>query len=1240
MNFYQINAQNRANDCAGNADPCNYFNNGYLNQWNSSANVFDCWFRPGGFKLFNLNHPGFSAQNTGPYIFQAYPSFFKSNPAGLPGYQGLPNNSFGFQEDKYYSCESTCEDGAAYAGITAYFNAQTGHNRRSYSVFYPTSISPNGISTLDYLTPGEYVISIDVNLADRSKFASNKIGIFFYDPETMFTAGGALEGLMFPEHLEIFGLDNGIIHFAQGQSIVPQVVFEEIVTDKDNWVTLTATFTLDQNLPGSPNNVVYSHAMIGVFEDETQLGSTLTAQLVSPNETFNGAFYYIDNIEIRKTNQLQVEYNSLELCDVSLPFTASGMISYKWYHEESGMLLSTEASYTVSPSDFNENFTLKLIASGHPVPQCNLNGSGCEYNTPLCFVEEFFQITIPENCCSSASGSIGDFSPAHFYYNTPNTAIQGDLYYGIATWPGNQTTVNDWELYHGGDPLLFPNNPELDRIILNNNLRVSIGNLHFKDYKYVLIKPGNRIIVEAGATLTLEGNTRLMNACNSAWGGILVKEGGTLVIKSNIENGQELSPEIRNALIGIEFEPGANFINTPSQPMINFPENGWKGLKILNCGTGIYAYGLKNNYHLNFDHFITILHSHQNPTLANDPFYSGFIHPNTFTNSKGIHIFDSHFFSATNNTGLPGLKISGYSKGVYLQNANATFGNIAIEKASHGIDARSSSYLRVFNSTFFYNRFAVNFQNPIWNAHLEVVNNGFLPLPANQSPGFTGWTNLNGFSPIRPLSAAIRLFSSVNTQGGMLNNYGIHHNKFTNYQSAVSVSNFNNAKITNNLVSIQPNFVIHGNNPSIINRNSSNLIITENEFTFFGSNYNGGLTSSNALEAIYIFNGSQNYIAANTMNSYTRGIHSIGNNMGSILECNVFNDNLRSVELTSTILGGWNPSWPDPEELTAIIGGQTNGEIDFIAGNNQFNNNVSPFKVFGSTSISSQWLTKNTSGFLSISPYNVTNLIETTVQDETQDCTERDLTKSTTKNIIPSEDSEILLDIEENLEYFDYLKVKNIEPTERIAFGELQKGYLYDLNNAIAERDTLTASTLLTTSFASDTEIEEIHFNMLQLAYQLFFTEDTLSVSQREYAENVACLDLFYYGPGVLTARNILEDYDINCDNSVKRSGKILTTRNEVKLNTVNPKHIKVFPNPTSSKQINLDFTNFTNESTNLEFVLSDIRGKILLNGRVKPNLGIETLNLGNLSEGLYILQLFDQNQKQVYYEKVLLTGN
>lgn len=163
----------------------------------------------------------------------------------------LPSNTFGFQNAAH---------GNAYAGCFTYIHNDT----RIYKEYVAGVISP--------LTPGvAYSVSISASLANTSKYATNDLGVYFYDngPWTV------------PQQ--------GVL------SVTPQVSFSSYGTIKDtaNWVRLKGIFVADS---------AYDNLIIGGFKhyNNLQLDTIQSSGLAN-------SYYLIDSVVVKKLDSFSID---------------------------------------------------------------------------------------------------------------------------------------------------------------------------------------------------------------------------------------------------------------------------------------------------------------------------------------------------------------------------------------------------------------------------------------------------------------------------------------------------------------------------------------------------------------------------------------------------------------------------------------------------------------------------------------------------------------------------------------------------------------------------------------------------------------------------------------------------------------------------------------------------------------------------------------------------------------------
>lgn len=156
---------------------------------------------------------------------------------------GVPQNILGHQ---------SCPD-SAYVGLIAY----TTSSIPDYKEYIGTTINP-------LIVGNTYTMSITVSLADTSTYATDGLGVFF---------------TTYPFS------DSSI---ATTVLRTPQVDYSSygVITDKENWVTLTKTFVADS---------AYTNITVGCFKSEADI----TVQTVGPTPDIGAyAYYYISRIGV------------------------------------------------------------------------------------------------------------------------------------------------------------------------------------------------------------------------------------------------------------------------------------------------------------------------------------------------------------------------------------------------------------------------------------------------------------------------------------------------------------------------------------------------------------------------------------------------------------------------------------------------------------------------------------------------------------------------------------------------------------------------------------------------------------------------------------------------------------------------------------------------------------------------------------------------------------------------------
>ena len=206
----------------------------------------------------------------------------------------IPSNYFGFQRPA---------SGNAYAGGYTYIDGVS-----AYREFINRQIIP--------LQPGrKYSVSLSVSLANNCKYATNNIGVFFYDTV-------------------------GQLSNANWQTIQPQVSFMHLGAISDtssSWVRLEGSFIADS---------AYDNIMIGGFFPL----SNILINVVN-NSAFNNSYYYYDSILVEALPGFYItNVSDIKLC--------TNDIFYIDYICDSSFNLNN--TFTVQLSDSNGNFNAPI----------------------------------------------------------------------------------------------------------------------------------------------------------------------------------------------------------------------------------------------------------------------------------------------------------------------------------------------------------------------------------------------------------------------------------------------------------------------------------------------------------------------------------------------------------------------------------------------------------------------------------------------------------------------------------------------------------------------------------------------------------------------------------------------------------------------------------------------------------------------------------------------------------------
>ena len=165
----------------------------------------------------------------------------------LFSFMGIPQNFVGYQESPTHS----------YAGIITY-----DYTAPLYKEYIKTTIPPLEIGAI-------YKVTINVSLADSVKFASDGLGVYFYD--------------------EVH-LDSANVYCL---AVAPQIDYTSygVIADKINWTTLTANFVADSS---------YTNLVIGNFKCGAPSNLTTSTYYAAEYWISDESYYYIDSVSVEK----------------------------------------------------------------------------------------------------------------------------------------------------------------------------------------------------------------------------------------------------------------------------------------------------------------------------------------------------------------------------------------------------------------------------------------------------------------------------------------------------------------------------------------------------------------------------------------------------------------------------------------------------------------------------------------------------------------------------------------------------------------------------------------------------------------------------------------------------------------------------------------------------------------------------------------------------------------------------
>jgi hypothetical protein len=226
----------------------------------------------------------------------------------------IPTNSLGYQVPA---------QGNAYAGVLTYWGTLG-----DYKEYIAAGITPLQIGMA-------YEVSMSISLANTSGWATNDLGVFFYDKPRYYTSNGTLP-------------------------VTPQISYSSYGTPSDtlDWMRITAAFTADST---------YDTIVIGGYKNY----SVMTKNQLGTN---SWAYYYIDSVVIRPFRISTFYYDTI-LCKgdtFDVPYVAAtgylnpGNVISIQLSDQSGSFLNptTVGSVTTTTSGIVKGVIPGNVATG------------------------------------------------------------------------------------------------------------------------------------------------------------------------------------------------------------------------------------------------------------------------------------------------------------------------------------------------------------------------------------------------------------------------------------------------------------------------------------------------------------------------------------------------------------------------------------------------------------------------------------------------------------------------------------------------------------------------------------------------------------------------------------------------------------------------------------------------------------------------------------------------------------
>jgi len=230
------------------------------------------------------------------------------------------------------------------AGMFTYTKNYVNYDTLSYREYLQVNLKKE-------IVPGQkYCGEMYVSLADKSKYASNNLGMWF-------------------NGTEIFTENFGALYYYK-----PQVIEKAIINDTSNWVRIYGEFELDEPA---------QHVIIGNFSGDNNTSAFVTRP---DNQLSNLAYYYIDDIRVEKLPYDQfVKTGNTTLCKgetIELGASA-GVDEVFWTTLEDtttvihvgdkfSLMPEADATFRVKSTGCNKTVTDTISIKVNPSPQVHL----------------------------------------------------------------------------------------------------------------------------------------------------------------------------------------------------------------------------------------------------------------------------------------------------------------------------------------------------------------------------------------------------------------------------------------------------------------------------------------------------------------------------------------------------------------------------------------------------------------------------------------------------------------------------------------------------------------------------------------------------------------------------------------------------------------------------------------------------------------------------------------------------